>query len=187
MPATDAAATQDASPKVALNPRLEGYFREYDETHRHPMNRLTHKVAIPLIVFHVIAMCGWLPLFTVGDSPFGVVTLGHLVVLATTVFYLPLQPLYAAIMLVAATGALLLSQQMEVTLGVQVARATILGLAVFGWVVQLAGHAVWEKKSPAFARNAVQALVGPIYFLALLLGHWRAPAWQDPRAATASK
>ncbi len=41
--------------------------------------------------------------------------------------------------------------------------------------MQMAGHLVWEKKAPTFTKNALQALVGPIYFLALQLGAWRAP------------
>ena len=39
----------------------------------------------------------------------------------------------------------------------------------------MAGHLVWEKKAPNFTRNAIQALVGPIYFLALATGDWRMP------------
>jgi len=167
-----------------MKPRLQAYFREYDETHRHPMNRLTHKIAIPLIVFHVVAMCSWVTLVSVEGVS---VTLGHLVVIAGLLFYLPLSPLFAALMTVATASALLLAQQMEAHLGEQLARAAIVGLAVLGWVVQLAGHAVWEKKSPAFVRNLVQALVGPIYFLALLTGQWQAPTWTDPRAVPVEK
>jgi uncharacterized membrane protein YGL010W len=42
-----------------LNPKLVALFQDYADSHRHPTNRLTHKVAIPLIVFHIIAMLDW--------------------------------------------------------------------------------------------------------------------------------
>lgn len=167
-----------------MNPRLQAWFSEYDQTHRHPMNRATHKVAIPLIVFHVVAMLGWLPLFTVEGHA---ITAGHLAVVAGTIFYASVSPLYAVIMLVFTSGCLWISQRMDAQLGPQAARTVIVGLAIFAWVVQLAGHAVWEKKSPAFVRNMVQALIGPIYFLALLLGHWQAPVWGDQVSATPLK
>jgi uncharacterized membrane protein YGL010W len=170
-----------------MNPKLQAWFREYDEYHRHPMNRVTHKIAIPLIVFHIVAMCGWLPLLPTSLLPVSMlpagqasVTLGHVVIVAATAFYMSVSALYAAIMLAFSAAALWLSFAMEARLGPEVARAAVVGIAIFGWVVQLAGHAVWEKRSPAFMRNLVQALIGPIYFLALLFGHWQAPAWTPP-------
>jgi uncharacterized membrane protein YGL010W len=168
---------------MTLNPKLQALFREYDECHRHPMNRLTHKVAIPLIVFHIIAMCGWLRLFEVGGQA---ITFGHVAVVATMAFYVPLNLLYAGLMLVAGVGCLALGQALDARLGVGPARLVVVGVAVFAWIVQLAGHAVWEKRSPAFLRNLLQALVGPIYFIALLLGHWQAPEWQ-PHAQAAAR
>lgn len=34
-----------------------------------------------------------------------------------------------------------------------------------GWIFQFIGHAVYEKKSPAFARNLIHLLVGPLWIL----------------------
>src|SRR5579859_1504798 len=48
-----------------LNPKLKAWFTEYADYHRHPTNRLTHKIAIPLIVFQVIAMLDWVHLANV--------------------------------------------------------------------------------------------------------------------------
>ena len=38
-----------------LNPRLQALFDDYASSHQHPTNRLTHKVAIPAIVLHIVA------------------------------------------------------------------------------------------------------------------------------------
>ena len=48
----------------------------------------------------------------------------------------------------------------------------VVAIAVGGWPIQLAGHAVWEKKSPSFLTNLVHALVGPLFFVAVLTGDY---------------
>ena len=64
-----------------MNPKLIALFQEYAADHRHPINQLTHKIAIPLIVFHVIAMLDWVTLLS---FPGGFdLTLAHLAYLAT--------------------------------------------------------------------------------------------------------
>ena len=48
--------------------------------------------------------------------------------------------------------------------------APALRIAIAGWLTQLAGHVVWEKRSPAFLTNLFQALIGPLFFVATLTG-----------------
>jgi uncharacterized membrane protein YGL010W len=59
--------------------------------------------------------------------------------------------------------------------------SAVIAIAVGAWLVQLAGHVVWEKSSPAFFTNLVQLLVGPVFFVAYYLGDWpvRNPARQN--------
>ena len=136
-----------------ISPRLERWFVDYANSHRHPMNQLTHKVAIPLIVFHIIAMATWVPLgFDVAGHA---ITLAHALYVAAIAFYFTLS-LPLALVMAAITP-----------------RPVIVVLAVTGWVVQLAGHSVWEKNRPAFLTNLLQALIGPLFFVALLGGVWR--------------
>ena len=145
-----------------MSPALRALFQDYAESHRHPTNRLTHKVAIPLIVFHIVAMLDWVHLATVGGVA---VTLGMVGVAAAMVWYLRMSVKLGLLMAVC------------FALCFPLARLTpwpvVVGIAVVGWLVQLAGHAVWEKKSPAFLTNLLQALVGPLFFLACLTGDWR--------------
>lgn len=144
-----------------MNPRLRALFEEYADAHRHPINRLTHKIAIPLIVFHIVAMLDWIPLATVGGHR---LTLAVPAYLATVVWYFTLSPRLAGVM--AVLFALCFP------LGRVTPWPVVLGVAAFAWLVQLAGHVVWEKRSPAFVRNLLQALVGPLFFVAVLLGLW---------------
>ena len=38
-----------------------------------------------------------------------------------------------------------------------------------GWVWQLIGHQVFEKRRPAFVDNIIQLLIGPLFFAAEIL------------------
>jgi len=141
---------------------LERLFTEYAESHRHPTNRLTHKIAIPLIVFHVIAMLDWVRIFTLPS--------GWTVTLAQPIFLVA-----AAVWMgwdVKAGVVVTLASLLAFPLGAHTPKAVVVAVALLGWLIQLAGHLVWEKKQPAFMRNLVQALVGPIFFVAVLLGEW---------------
>ncbi|HEY1099038.1 MAG TPA: Mpo1-like protein [Myxococcota bacterium] len=150
-------------PVSTLSPRLERWFVDYADSHRHPVNQLTHKVAIPLIVFHILAMATWVPLgFDVAGH---VVTLAHLLYVAAIGFYLTLHVPLALVM--AVLFALCFP------LAAITPRPVVVAVAVIGWVVQLAGHAVWEKNRPAFLTNLLQALIGPLFFVAILGGIWR--------------
>lgn len=144
-----------------MNPKLRALFEEYEDVHRHPINRLTHKIAIPLIVFHIVAMLSWIRLVDIGGYE---LSLAHVAYLATIVWYLGLSPKLGLVM--AAAFALCFP------LAAVTPWPAVVAIAALGWLIQLAGHAVWEKRSPAFLRNLVQALVGPLYFVAILLGDW---------------
>ncbi|MDE2314628.1 MAG: DUF962 domain-containing protein, partial [Elusimicrobia bacterium] len=36
---------------------------------------------------------------------------------------------------------------------------------ILGWIFQFVGHAAFEKKNPAFTRNLIHLLVGPMWIL----------------------
>jgi uncharacterized membrane protein YGL010W len=144
-----------------MHPDLVAHFECYADYHRHPINQLTHKVAIPLIVFHVVAMLDWVPLWS---TPLGWITLAHPVYVGVVGWYATLHVRLAAIMAVILVPCL--------PLGWITPRWVVVTLAVFAWLVQLAGHAIWEKRRPAFFTNLQQALIGPLFFVAILTGDW---------------
>jgi uncharacterized membrane protein YGL010W len=134
---------------------LERLFTDYAAAHRHPLNRLTHKFGIPMITFSSIAMVDWVR-FTPELS------LAHAGIAIAGTWYLWMSPKLGAIMI--ALLALMLP----------LARITpwwaVTAIFVVGWAVQLAGHAVFEKNRPAFTQNLLQALIGPLFFLAVVTG-----------------
>ncbi len=157
-----------------LKPRLEALFRDYADSHQHPTNRLTHKIAIPLIVFHVLAMLDWVKLLPIGGTGYQL-SLGHVVLAAAVGWYAWMDVKLAAIMAVACAVCF--------PLGWITPRWLVVTLAVCAWLVQLAGHVVWEKRQPAFFRNLLQALVGPLFFVAVLTGDW--PSYQGQSSVPA--
>lgn len=153
-----------------MNPRLRHWFREYAAFHRHPTNQLTHKIAIPAIVFHVLAMLDWIHLISL-DTLFGTsidthVSLGHVFFLGVVAWYFTLSPKLASIAFVACLPLF--------ALGALTPAWLVVTIALIAWTVQLAGHLVWENRSPAFFTNLLQALIGPLFVIAVYTGDWKA-------------
>ena len=147
-----------------MHPTLKRLFEEYTEAHQHPMNRWTHKIAIPLIVFHIMAMLDWVSLFTLPYGDGVTVTLAWPLYAVVMAWYLRMHFRLGVIMMIL-YGACF-------PIGWVTPAWLVVAIAIGGWLVQLAGHVVWEKNSPAFVRNLVQAIVGPIFFVAIFTGDW---------------
>lgn len=148
---------------MALNAALSGLFRDYASNHRNATNERLHKIAIPLIVFHIVAMLDWVPLLAVPGVA-RPITLAHLAYLAVVGWYAWLDVRLGLWMAVLVALCF--------PLGWVTPRPIVIIVAVGAWAVQLAGHVVWEKRRPAFLHNLLHALVGPLYFVAIALGRW---------------
>ncbi|WP_225411671.1 Mpo1 family 2-hydroxy fatty acid dioxygenase [Stigmatella hybrida] len=161
-----------------LSPRLLALFDDYASSHQHPTNRLTHKVAIPLIVLHIVAMLDWVRLVAVPVLPGGTLTLGMVAWALATLWYLRADLKLGLIVSLATALCFPLGRLLPVW--------AVVAIAIGGWLIQLAGHAVWEKKSPSFFTNLVHALVGPLFFVAVLLGDYAVkPRHPAPSASRA--
>ena len=139
-----------------ISPQLQKYFDEYAESHQNKVNLAIHKIAIPFIVFHFLAMFTWIPLFVFS---FGTLTLAELFLIPVLVFYIFLNKKYAAIFFIFSLLCLFLARYTP--------KSLVISIAVLAWVIQLLGHGVWEKKAPAFSQNFIQLLVGPLYMIFL--------------------
>jgi uncharacterized membrane protein YGL010W len=133
--------------------RVDVLLTDYGSFHRTRGNFLCHCLGIPLIVFGILAVLRLIPVV----SGIGV-TAAEIAIAGACLYYAFLDPLLAAAMLVA-LGLLDLA-----------ARAVgdwRVGAAAFvaGWVFQAIGHARYEKKAPAFLRNLVHLLIGPLFLV----------------------
>ena len=142
-----------------MSPTLKAHFADYAAFHGTPGNKACHYVGIPLIVLAVLALLARVPLLAIGGYD---VTLAEVALVAVTAYYLTLDAVLAAIMFAASVGLLFLGRPLPIWVSV--------ALFVVGWIFQFIGHYVYEKRSPAFYRNLVHLLVGPLWIVAKAVG-----------------
>jgi uncharacterized membrane protein YGL010W len=143
--------------RLVRSEELSRLFADYHSYHRNPTNKLFHYIGIPVIVFTILGLL-WK-----ASPPVAV-----LVALGVILYDLRLSVRrtvpFAAFIGIAALVAPRLS-------------ATVLWAGfVLGWVLQLAGHYVYEKNSPAFLDNLRQLLVAPLWIVESLVARREAPA-----------
>lgn len=134
--------------------RVDAMLADYGSHHRTRGNLVCHVFGVTLIVFGIVSMLGTFRL--------GPVTAAEILMAAVAVWYATLDFRLALGML--AAFAL-------VDLAARAAGDWRIGLAAFvvGWIFQAVGHAVYEKNRPAFLKNLVHLLVGPLFLMNELL------------------
>jgi uncharacterized membrane protein YGL010W len=136
--------------------RVDALLADYGSYHRTRGNLVCHVFGVTLIVYGLLSMLGQVPLGV------GAWTAAELLLAAAFLYYLTLHA-GLAFGVLAATGLL-----------DAVARTVAdwrVGLAAFvvGWIFQAIGHARFEQNSPAFFRNVIHLMVGPLFLVNELL------------------
>lgn len=143
---------------------MPSLFEDYASYHRTSGNQATHLVGIPLIV---VAVLGLLGRVTVGEGLTGHELFradgGTLLWLLGMIWYLKFDWRLAI-----PFGPVLLGFY---CVGRTLPAAALIVFFVLGWVIQYAGHSVFEKKAPAFYKNAQHLLIGPIWIFAKITGY----------------
>ena len=123
---------------------------DYAQYHRTAGNRLCHMIGIPLIVFSLVYWTRW-----PAANPVPLIAVAL--------------PLYFRWSFGLGAGMTLL---LGVCSALSAALPAWTSWAAFlaGWIFQFAGHRIFERKSPAFMRNAVHLLVGPAWILREAIG-----------------
>ena len=137
--------------------RVDALLTDYASYHRTRGNLICHAFGITLIIFGSVTLLLGLRL---PGAPR--VTAADLLIGAVLLFYLTLDASLALVML------------LEFVLLDIAARAVAdwrAGLAAFlvGWMFQGLGHARFERNSPAFFKNLVHLMVGPLFLANELL------------------
>ena len=139
---------------------------EYGESHRHPVNKLIHWIAVPTIVWTVIALLWSIPFPFALDLPGVPVNWATLALLLAQVYWFRLSlKLGAGLLLynIFLIQLTVLIQQTESAPLWQLA----LGVFVIAWILQFIGHAI-EGKRPSFFTDVRFLLIGPAWLLAFL-------------------
>lgn len=129
---------------------ITAFFADYASYHRTKGNKWFHRLGIPLIVLTLIGMLTRVPITRGIDAAMLLIVLAELV-------YFALEWRLAIAMLVVAIAFWFFGGAMPFWLNV--------ALFILGWIFQFIGHSVYEKRQPAFLKNATHLLVGPLWIL----------------------
>ena len=147
--------------RFAVPEPMRARLAEYEGCHRSSGNELCHFLGIPSIIAGAAALLALLPVASIRDYR---LTLAELVAAGIVAFYV------ASARWLGVVTALLLAAL--VFIGRTLPWLAGLGLFAAGWAFQLVGHAVYEKKSPAFLRNLLHLLVGPAWLVERAFGRF---------------
>jgi uncharacterized membrane protein YGL010W len=133
--------------------RLAALWADYEEHHRTEGNKWCHVAGIPLIAAGLMGLLA-VEVAQVGGRPVEA-SLVLLVVAGAAYVWLD-----------ATLGSLLVGLTALLYLGMRLLDWRVaLGLFILGWALQFVGHGVYEKRSPAFFKNLVHLLVGPLWVI----------------------
>jgi uncharacterized membrane protein YGL010W len=128
---------------------LNALFDDYAAFHQTPGNKAFHRLGIPMIMLGLIGMLARVKL--------GPVDAAMLLIVLSEVYYFVIEWRLGALMLLVSVGFYFL--------GLVIPMWANVALFVLGWIFQFIGHKVYEHKNPAFFRNFVHLLVGPLWIL----------------------
>ena len=139
---------------------LERLLSQYAAYHLNSNNIVTHFIGIPLIVFSILCLTARAGVDISGIT----ITLAMVLIILTGIYYLSLDKLFGALMLILLVLAYPLALKIA-ALSLWNWLGASVGIFVVGWVFQFVGH-YFEKKKPAFVDDLVGLAMGPLFVLA---------------------
>lgn len=152
---------------MATSPRLKRLFDDYASYHRTAGNKAMHMLGIPLIMMTLLGLLStWvIPLPGIDREALFRLDGGILLWIIGVVYYSRVDWKIGGPFSLVALGIYFA--------GRSIPWAGLWTLQVLGWVFQAIGHAVYEKKAPAFLKNIQHVLIGPLWIFARLVGYIR--------------
>jgi uncharacterized membrane protein YGL010W len=133
-------------------------FSDYNSYHKNSVNKLTHYFGIPFIIFGLLGLLAkiWsVPLAGNLNIDFGL-----LLIVFVLPFYLWLHLIMGFLFVVAAGVMWYFARETSLTF--------LWSIFITGWVLQFIGHSIFEKRQPAFLKNMLHVLVGPLWIFTSL-------------------
>jgi uncharacterized membrane protein YGL010W len=135
-------------------PDIRAAFADYAAYHQTKGNKWFHRLGIPLIMLTLLGMLARMRIVAI--NRFRVDAAVVLIAIAV-IYYLTLEWRLAIAMLIVSIAFYLIGAWLPMSINVI--------LFILGWIFQFIGHSVYEHKQPAFMRNAVHLLIGPLWIL----------------------
>jgi len=120
-------------------------FADYAAYHQTAGNKWFHRFGIPMIMLSLFGMLARVPY------------LAPALIILTGLYYIALDWVLGIAMLAASFILYFIGAALPFWANV--------AIFVAGWIFQFVGHSVYEKKQPAFLKNVVHLLVGPLWIL----------------------
>ena len=133
---------------------VEALFADYASYHQTAGNKFFHRLGIPMIMLSLIGMLTQVTLFDVATVRMDAAMV--LIAMASAYYFVVEWRLAIAM---TAVSIVFYFVGAAIPFWINVA------LFVLGWIFQFIGHKVYEHKNPAFFRNFVHLLVGPLWIL----------------------
>lgn len=140
---------------------IDEWLAAYGESHQHPLNKLIHRLAVPVIVLDVLgllhvvpttAVAAWLP------------PLSWMLIAGALGFYARLSTALALGMLLLTLPSMAALDAALAALGAW-SVPVLIGIFAVAWAAQFVGHAL-EGKKPSFFEDLQFLLIGPLWLLA---------------------
>ena len=129
-------------------------FADYAAFHQTRGNKWFHRLGIPLIMLSLIGMLTQVTLGDVGTIRFDAAIV---LIALSSAYYFVIEWRLAIAMIAVSIAFYFLGAAIPFWINV--------ALFVLGWIFQFIGHKVYEHKNPAFFRNFVHLLIGPLWIL----------------------
>jgi uncharacterized membrane protein YGL010W len=152
------------STTTQLERPIDRYFASYSDDHRNAINQRIHVIAVPAIMWSVIALLWCLPPLITWFQ-YGI--WAGLAMFAAWAYYNRLSRRlgYGMLALFFVSGCL--CRLLEAEIGLRGLFWLGLGVFAVAWVAQFIGHKV-EGRKPSFLTDLVYLLIGPAWVMAKL-------------------
>jgi uncharacterized membrane protein YGL010W len=133
---------------------IRAAFADYASHHQTKGNKWFHRFGIPMIMLTLIGMLVRVRVATIGSLR---IDAGMILIAIAVIYYLMLEWRLAIPMLIVSIAFYLIGAWLPMSANVV--------LFILGWIFQFIGHSVYEHRQPAFFRNVVHLLIGPLWIL----------------------
>ena len=134
--------------------QVEALFADYASYHQTAGNKFFHRAGIPMIMLSLIGMLTHVPLVDAGTIRLDAAIL---LIAAASAYYFVIEWRLAIAMTAVSIAFYFIGAAIPLVINA--------ALFVLGWIFQFIGHKVYEHKNPAFFRNFVHLLIGPLWIL----------------------
>lgn len=142
---------------------IDRWFASYSHDHRNPVNQRIHVVAVPLILWSVVALLWCVPVPPGGWFKPGI--FAALAMFFAWSFYFRASRALGIGMLAVFVALSWLTRWLYLALGARQLLYVAVGVFVLAWIAQFAGHKV-EGRRPSFLTDLTYLLIGPAWVLA---------------------